>query len=206
MAVVAVTPRLRRTRDRAVSRFVAGRVCSRPGVRRGGGVGLVCGGRRVHRRRVARRWSPGRTAGRRRACGPARPPARLREVLGAAHPRFEGAGHGGVRAADVVGACEGVGLPAGRGHASTVAPKCPPVTPRDRSARSLPGQCPGHTEESARAHLDDDRTCAYSPLSLFDAACVQAPSERGAGRDAGVRGSPRLPNSPSHRALQRRRL
>src|SRR3954468_8455319 len=34
------------------------------------------------------------------------------------------------------------------------------------------------------------------------AACVQAPSERGAGRDADDRGSPRLPNSPEHRALQ----
>jgi hypothetical protein len=53
--------------------------------------------------------------------------------------------------------------------------------------------------------LDDDRTCAYGASSLFDAACVQAPFERGAGRDADVRGSPRLPNSPSHQALHRPR-
>src|SRR3954468_16045953 len=50
------------------------------------------------------------------------------------------------------------------------------------------------------------RTSRYGALSLFDAACVQAPSERGAGRDADVRGSPRLPNSPSHRALHRPRI
>ena len=58
---------------------------------------------------------------------------------------------------------------------------------------------------SARRTLDDDRTRAYGAMSLFDAACVQAPSERGAGRDADVRGSPRLPNSSSHQALHRPR-